>query len=71
MGMLPQTGPDNIGCTEEKIINFNAPPHLTTPCRLHSMLTKIKSLWMQQKNPFCVSHRMRYIRVYQSSNGCY
>lgn len=35
MGRLPQTRPGNIGCTEEKIINFNAPPHLTMPYHLH------------------------------------
>jgi len=52
VGRLPQTGPGNIGCTEEQIINLNAPSHLTMPYHLHSLLTKNKVIMDAAKKSF-------------------
>lgn len=64
MGRVHQTRPCNIGCTEEKNINFNG------SSRFHSALSppldaqKNKIIMDVAKNPSGVSHKMRHIRLY-------
>lgn len=66
MGRVRQTRLHNIGCKEEKSIHFNVPSQFHSALSPSLDAQKNKIIMDVAKNPFSISHKMRYIRLYHS-----